>query len=77
MNPNAPISPDAALQSEPQVRSSAGLAAHDEDDDFDGEPAWKCERCHDRGWIPAMNGEDEYLGDGEIRCPSCMKGLCG
>lgn len=27
MNPNAPISQEAALQSEPQVRSSAGLAA--------------------------------------------------
>lgn len=34
-----------------------------------------CETCGDRGWIPAANGHDEYIGNGEIRCPHCMKGL--
>lgn len=44
-----------------------------EEGDFN-EPHSQCELCGGAGRIPASNGRDEYLGDGMMPCPDCMKG---
>jgi len=30
-----------------------------------------CERCGGSGKVPAANGYDEYIGNGDMTCPDC------